>query len=100
MPRSLSRNPIFDVVLTMDDRSVISGLAEEHGFIPVEIDTPGSLFDMLLYINLADKRLEVALNYNTDLYRLETIKSFSERLTFLLQQCSLHPEQTIAQLLQ
>ncbi len=100
VPRSLSRNPIFDVVLTMDDRSVISGLAEEHGFIPVEIDTPGSLFDMLLYINLADKRLEVALNYNTDLYRLETIKSFSEGLTFLLQQCSLHPEQTIAQLLQ
>ena len=100
VPRSLSRNPIFDVVLTMDDRSVIANLAEEHGFIPVEIDTPGSLFDMLLYINLADKRLEVALNYNIDLYHRETINDFAERLTSLLQSCSLHSEQTVAYLLQ
>ncbi|MGZ5581273.1 MAG: aminotransferase class III-fold pyridoxal phosphate-dependent enzyme [Methylobacter sp.] len=100
VPRSLSRNPLFDVVLTMDDRSVIAGLAEEYGFTPVEIDTPGSLFDMLLYVNLANKQLEVALNYNTDLYRRETIVKFSERLTAVLLQCCSHPERTIAELLQ
>jgi acyl transferase domain-containing protein len=98
VPRSLSRNPLFDVVLTMDDRSVIAGLAEQYGFTPVEIDTPGSLFDMLLYINLANKQLEVALNYNTDLYRRETIMAFAERLTAVLQQCCLHPELTVAEL--
>ena len=99
VPRSLSRNPLFDVVLTMDDRSVIAGLAKEHGFTPVEIDTPGSLFDMLLYINLANRQLEVALNYNTDLYRRETIAEFAERLTTVLQQCCLHPEKTVMELL-
>lgn len=99
VPRSLSRNPLFDVVLTMDDRSVIAGLAKEHGFTPVEIDTPGSLFDMLLYVNLANKQLEVALNYNTDLYRRETIAEFAGRLTAVLLQCCAHPERTVAELL-
>jgi len=98
VPRSLSRNPLFDVVLTMDDRSVIAGLAKEHGFTPVEIDTPGSLFDMLLYVNLSNKQLEVALNYNTDLYRSETIAEFAGRLTAVLQQCCEHPERTVTEL--
>ncbi|MDD2760296.1 MAG: aminotransferase class III-fold pyridoxal phosphate-dependent enzyme [Methylomonas sp.] len=99
VPRSLSRNPLFDVVLTMDDRSVIAGLAKEYGFTPVEIDTPGSLFDMLLYVNLANGPLEIALNYNTDLYRPETIAGFAELLTAVLQQGCLQPEQSVAALL-
>ncbi len=96
VPRSLNRNPLFDVVLTMDDRSVITGLAEEYGFTPVEIDPAGSLFDLLLYVNLANKQLEIALNYNTELYNLSTIKVFSEQLLDILKNCCLDAEQTVA----
>lgn len=98
VPRSLSRNPLFDVVLTMDDRSTITRLAEEYGFTPVEIDPAGSLFDLLLYVNLANNQLEIALNYNTDLYHLETIQSLSEQLLNILKHCHLDSEQIVASL--
>lgn len=96
--RSLSRNPLFDVVLTMDDRSVINGLAEEYGFTPIEIDPVGSLFDLLLYVNLVNNQLEIALNYNTDLYRSETIYDFAEQLSTVLKNCCVDSQQTISNL--
>ncbi|MCF7971175.1 MAG: hypothetical protein K9L22_08445, partial [Methylococcaceae bacterium] len=91
LPRDMSRNPLFDVVLTMDDRSQIQKLAQQHAFQPVEIDPPGSLFDWLLYINLAHQKMEIALNYNTDLFELTSIQAYAAQLLAIMQQVSVEP---------
>jgi amino acid adenylation domain-containing protein len=84
VPRDPSRNPVFDVVLVMDDREDADALSKEFGVSIVEMETPTAQFDLTLYVTDGPDRIRFSAVYNTDLYRPETVARYMEELRRIL----------------
>jgi len=84
-----NRNPLFDVVVVFREgreaqqRAFIEQTAIGLGVIP-QIDYATSKFDLTFYFTLDDNRLEMDLEYDTDLFDAPTVEQFGKHFIALL----------------
>lgn len=100
LPRNMSRNPLFDVVVAVDIYTQQEGEnaqqnqndtndAIKSSDITFEI---GSKFDLMFrLIKTGEATMNIQLSYNSGLYKKETIVLIKERLLKLLQDAVSHP---------
>ncbi|PIK73572.1 hypothetical protein CS379_07670, partial [Methylobacterium frigidaeris] len=91
-PRDPSRNPLFEIVVVMDDRDEIGRVLGASGFCLEEIDAPTAQFDLTLYVTeAADASLRIKATYNTDLFTRERIATLMGRLVRLMAEAAADP---------
>ncbi len=84
-PRDAARNPLFEVVLVMDDRDEISRLLRGTGMRLDEVDIPAAQFDLTLYVTDGAEGLRIKATYNTRLFSRARIAGWMARLTDLVR---------------
>ncbi len=82
--RDLSRNPLFDVMFSMQNMDSHEIQIEELNFKPYEIDNNIAKFDMTITAAELDKTIGVNLNYCTKLFNKQTIENMSKHLANIL----------------
>jgi amino acid adenylation domain-containing protein len=96
-PRDFSRNPIFNVVFNMVDRServlTLAGCKVTN----VSHAEPEAKFDIVLHASEVDGRIELAMVYNSDLFGERRIKLLLEQFEHLLLQVTQRPANKIDQ---
>jgi amino acid adenylation domain-containing protein/non-ribosomal peptide synthase protein (TIGR01720 family) len=95
--RDLSRQPLFDTLFALQNMDVtapqIPGLITEL----YECERNTAKFD-LSWIVVEAEQLHISIEYRSDLFRQETIERMGQHFTHLLEQITVDPEQTLAEL--
>jgi amino acid adenylation domain-containing protein len=90
--RDPSRNPIFDVMLVVQNfqrsRMVMPGVSIE----PVGLDNTTSKFDMTLYCLEGAEEIHLVLEYCTSLFKLSTIQRLADHVSQALRQFARRPD--------
>lgn len=83
----VSRNPLFDVVLVMQD---IDSTIKNNtlGIAPYELELTRTPFDLILGATGNEKRIDMTLAYPTALYKPSTIERMAEHYLAILKQAA------------
>ncbi|MGI6247460.1 MAG: amino acid adenylation domain-containing protein [Pseudochelatococcus sp.] len=95
-PRDPARNPLFEVVVVMDDREEIDRLLAGTGFALAEIDTATAQFDLTLYVTDGADGIRIKATYNTDLFDRARIEGLMARLAGLMAGAAADPARALA----
>ena len=97
--RSLSRTPLFQVMLNLLNLDYLNKPIELPGLTVESLTTeaPTSKFDLTLYVVERDDQLEMEMVYNTDLFERARIIEMLGQLDHLLSQIVERPNETINQ---
>jgi amino acid adenylation domain-containing protein len=97
-PRDPSRNPLFDVMIALQNTTnqelKLAGVAIE----PLNIDYGTAQFDLLWNFAPAGDGLQLTLHYNSDLFRAGTVASLLQAWHVLARNAVADPEQPIGRL--
>lgn len=99
--RDASRNIVFDTMFAFQNKadSPWMNLIEENlSFEPYEIDHKTSKFDLTLQVIENNDTLSLSFEYNTDLFKKETIESMALHIKKLTQSILAHPDSLIRQI--
>ncbi|HEU4711739.1 MAG TPA: amino acid adenylation domain-containing protein [Pyrinomonadaceae bacterium] len=96
--RSLSRNPLFQVMFQLEntpkEELPLPGLT----LSPVGVAGVASQFDLSIDVVESDRGLGVTAEYSTDLFEAETIRTLLKRWGILLESVAAAPEQRLSEL--
>lgn len=92
LPRDPARNPLFEIVLVMDDRDGIRALLDGSGFRAEEIDTATAQFDLTLYVTDHADGIDVKAAYNTNLFDRARIERLMTGFRDLLAAAAATPD--------
>jgi len=96
--RDLGHGPIFQAMIILQNlpeaKVDLPGLAME----PLDLPTRTAKFDLTLTLHEADGRLTGVLEYNSDLFRAETIRHWLAALRTLLEAAAANPDLTVERL--
>jgi amino acid adenylation domain-containing protein len=84
--RSLSRNPIFDVMINLVNTPNHSESLQGITTSPLEISEPQSKFSLTLYIHENTNGMDLEFVYQKDLYSRKRMEEFARQYAFLLKQ--------------
>jgi amino acid adenylation domain-containing protein len=97
-PRDASRNPLFDVMVVLQNTANVAfdlpGLTIE----PVSLDYGSAQFDLLWNFAEGNDGLRLVLHYNSDLFRRETIEGLLACWPTLVAGVVADPNRTVGQL--
>lgn len=96
--RDLSHNPLFDVMIAMDDRADIAPLLKKFNLQEIPLGTDDGQFDLTFSITEQSETIDILVAYNTDLYLSDTIERMSQHLYTLLNDVVARPQCPISQL--
>ena len=82
--RDPARNPLFDVVLVLDERQEIQHILQRSGFSFREIDTPTSQFDFTVYVTDSPDEILLKAVYNSDMFDRPRIEEMMRDLVAIL----------------
>ncbi|UPK71695.1 amino acid adenylation domain-containing protein [Chitinophaga filiformis] len=99
MKRDISRSPIFDVMVVLQDANESIPL-KLPGVEVQELDIPlsGSKFDLTFYFKQKPEGLQVELEYNKDIFSRTRIERMAAHLEGLLESAAQSPDMPIAEL--
>lgn len=83
--RDLSRNPLFDVMLVLQNTGMGSGRIEGLRFTPYAYEHKISKFDMMMTVVENENDLTCTLEYCTKLFRRETAERFAAHFIRVLE---------------
>ncbi len=89
--RDSSRNPVFDVMFVMENMDKNDYKLEKAEIENFDLKSTTSKFDMTLIAVEIDNKIELQLEYCTDLFKTETIEGILEHYIILLKQISEKP---------
>jgi amino acid adenylation domain-containing protein len=96
--RSLSRNPLFQVMFQLEntpkEELPMSGLT----LSPVPVEGVASQFDLSVDVAESDEGLSVTAEYSTDLFEAATVRALLERWRILLEGVAAAPGQRLSDL--
>lgn len=90
--RSLNTNPFFQVMFLYNTNKDLSDFGSDIKISHEAFDAGVSKFDLTLHINENQGSLESLLDYNTDLFKGETIARIHDHFEVLLQTVLNNPE--------
>lgn len=93
--RSLSHNPLVQVMLNMQNLNHESIQLPDLNIETFTDDEPSSKFDVTLYVTEADEAIQLELVYNADLFKKERILEILEQFHAILLQMADELDQTI-----
>ncbi len=93
--RDMSHNPLFQVMLSLQNVPEASLEMESLRIEPLSMETHTSKFDLDLNITERPTGLEVQFNYNTDLFDAATIERMAEHYRTILEDLSHSPGQRL-----
>ncbi|MGB7604680.1 MAG: condensation domain-containing protein, partial [Lutisporaceae bacterium] len=82
--RDLSRNPLFDVMFTMQNMDSWESQIEGLKFKPYEIDNKIAKFDITITAIETNKTIGIDINYCTKLFNKQTIENMNKHLINIL----------------
>jgi amino acid adenylation domain-containing protein len=95
--RSLSRNPLFQVMFQLEntpkEELPLPGLT----LSPVAVEGAASQFDLSVDVVESDQGLAVTAEYSTDLFEAETIRTLLKRWEILLESIAAAPQQRLSE---
>ncbi|MEU3650021.1 condensation domain-containing protein [Lentzea sp. NPDC034063] len=98
--RSLDRNPLFQVLLVLQepvlDRTRLQGIAVRP--VTLAAGTRSTAFDLSVHLTETRQGLEGALRYSTDLFPEQMIRELAADFTFLLGEVALRQGATLGAL--
>lgn len=90
--RSLSRNPLFQVMFCMQNGPTpeldLYGLTAS----PLKVENVTSVFDFSFFVRQTGQGLATSVRYNTDLFEAGTIRTMLRRFEILLRNAVIEPE--------
>lgn len=95
--RDISRNPVFDTMLVLQNMEVQTGQSEEISFSPVAFDSRVSKFDLTLEFVERKDDLIFSIEYASGLFRAETIEKLAVCYIRILKEAVRDPDQSIAE---
>ena len=98
LPRDTARNPLFEIMLVMDDRQGIRAAGAPLGLEPFEIELPTAQFDVTLYVTDEPAFIDLHTVYNSRLFKEERIAALMADFGLLLDQVTEQPETPVAAL--
>lgn len=94
--RSLSRHPIFDVMLNLNNTPQTAFKLPGLSITPfLELTEPESKFSMTLYVQEQDNQLNLELVYQKALFSAERMTSLLHQFQYLLEQIVAAPDKPI-----
>jgi amino acid adenylation domain-containing protein len=99
LPRDLSRSPLFDILVQLQNISV--GNNEEvqlEGILALpytDAERESSKFDLLFEFAESGDELSLSIEYNTDIYEAHTVQKMGMHLEHLLKIAVEHPGSTL-----
>ncbi|HEX2568813.1 MAG TPA: non-ribosomal peptide synthase/polyketide synthase, partial [Polyangia bacterium] len=96
--RDLSRSPVFQVMLVLQNLSMPALELGELVLAPFEGEGGIAKFDLLLYVQATPAGLRCVLEYNTDLFWAATIERMAGHFQTLLAGIVARPEQRLSEL--
>jgi amino acid adenylation domain-containing protein len=98
LSRDLSRAPIFDVMLVLANQA--SPLPQPKGLniSEYEIDASVSKFDLSFEVAEKQTHLDIGINYNTDLFKEDTIRRMASHIEALSTSLIQEPNQPVSSL--
>jgi amino acid adenylation domain-containing protein len=93
--RSLSRNPIFDVMINLVNTPSDNAQWQDVTLSQMDVGDPQSKFALTMYIQEKQDGMELEFVYQKDLYSEERIEELSAQFTSLLKQIVNHSELVI-----
>ncbi len=94
--RDVSRSPLFDVMLVLQNTEEVNADFENLEITPFEYETGLSQFDLTLIFTEDEGKLRLDMNYNTDLFEKETISRMGTHFEVFLKGISEDANQLIA----
>jgi len=94
LQRDRSRNPLFDILVNMPNQALKLDL-EGVTVSPFLEESVTSKFDLNFTFSEQPKTLQIRIEYNTDLFKPETIQKIGEELVVLLKAIVDNPNQTL-----
>ena len=87
--RNMSRSPLFDVMVAYQNFNVLESSSlnvdDKLGFQRMEFGASVSKYDLLFSFTEEDENLILELEFNTDLFKRETVLTFLERLDIIFK---------------
>jgi len=96
--RSLSFNPLFQVLLTLEPPMPQSHDGWSVALTQSEVDTGISKFDLCLELDDRPSGIVGRFKYSTDLFEPETVARMAEHITLLMESACANPDQHVSAL--
>ncbi len=96
--KDMARNPLFDVVINYINMGTEELTMEGLSVKPRQVDRIDSKFDMTWTIQKKDDGYYADIEYNTALFKRETMKSLGDRLLNMVSVITEEPERKLAEL--
>ena len=96
--RDLSHTPLFQVAFSLDNTPETAETVPALTFVPFEIDTKNSRFDLQVTLSETSRGLAGSLEYNSDLFDGPTIDRMIDHFQTLLAGVVANPNQRISEL--
>lgn len=100
IPRDVTRSPLFDIFLNVTNMSGVQGSQETMGLTmsPLEVEVPTSKFDISVLVTIHEMGLEIALEYDRNLFDAVRMERMLGHFEQLLDQACVRPSTPISQL--
>ena len=96
--RDLSRSPLFQVMLAMQDAAFAEVELPSLSLRQIPVERSGARFDLTLFIDADGSEIGGEIEYSTELFDRVTVRRMADSLGRLLEQVAVDPEQPIADL--
>ncbi|WP_020619065.1 non-ribosomal peptide synthetase [Paenibacillus daejeonensis] len=96
--RDMSRNPLFDVMLVLQNQEEASLTAQGMAFGEMEADLRTTKFDLGINVTASPSGYELHWEYGRDLFKEATVERMTAHFEQLLQAVTAAPEQKLGEL--
>lgn len=86
--RDMSRNPLFDVMFALQNMDIPRIKTSDCEFEQLEFSNGTSKQDISMFIREVEGRLELEVEFSTDLYKIDTIKRLCEHYSNCVKELS------------